>query len=252
MPHRQKLEFISLHPTFAAEVKGVDFSKPISDETFAEIQRGITKDGVLIFRSTALDDESHVSFASNFGPLDDMTPYVKAGNVLRLASPYLFDVSNLETDNSVAPLTSHRYNMSKGNALFHVDSSFNPRRAGFSILRAATLPPPGTGGATEFADTRTAWDELPDDIKETLMKKDYIAAHSVMHSRKMASPDALKDLDPEKFPMGRHKLAQIHEASNRWNTSTLHRMCIILRSWRRRSQTGWSRCFISMLVKGSM
>lgn len=43
MPDRQELEFIPVHPTFAAEVKGVDFSKPISDDVFAKIQAGITK-----------------------------------------------------------------------------------------------------------------------------------------------------------------------------------------------------------------
>lgn len=52
---------------------------------------------------------------------------------------------------------------------------------------------------------------------EQLREKDYVAAHSLMHSRRMASPEALKDLDPEKFYMERHRLAQIHEPSNRWN-----------------------------------
>lgn len=247
MPHKQELEFIPLHPTFAAEVKGVDFSKPISDDVFAEIKAGIAKArpsthshhlppthnlsvflsacanltsqyGVLVFRSTALTDDTHVAFASRFGPLDDVTPYTKAGSLLRLASPYLFDVSNLEPDNSVSPLTSFRSAMNRGNALFHVDSSFNPRRAGLSILRAAgALPPKGMGGATEFADTRAAWDELPGDVKDLLRERDFVAAHSLMHSRKLAAPEQLAHLDPEEHPMGRHRLAQIHEPSGRWN-----------------------------------
>lgn len=115
------------------------------------------------------------------------------------------------------PLTSKRHALMAGNALFHVDSSFNPRRASYSILRAAQLPPPGTGGATEFADSRTAWDELPPDVKTELWARDYVAAHSLMHSRKLASPETLKELDPEKYPMRRHRLVQLHEASGRWN-----------------------------------
>lgn len=43
MPHKQEIEFIPLHPTFAAEVKGVDFSQPIPDDTFTQIQAGIAK-----------------------------------------------------------------------------------------------------------------------------------------------------------------------------------------------------------------
>lgn len=150
--------------------------------------------------------------------MDDVAPYAKAGSLLRLASPYLFDVSNLEPDNSVAPLTSRRHALNRGNALFHVDSSFNPRRAGLSLLRAAgALPPAGTGGATEFADTRGAWDDLSGEVKEMLTDKGLVAAHSLMHSRKLASPEALADVDPESYPMGRHRLAQVHEASGRGN-----------------------------------
>lgn len=126
-------------------------------------------------------------------------------------------MSNLDSTGAVAPLTSQRYAMMAGNALFHVDSSFNPRRAGYSILRAAKLPPPGTGGATEFADTRTAFEELDEKTKAELWEKNYVAAHSLMHSRKLASPEMLKALEPETYPMRRHRLVQRHEASGRWN-----------------------------------
>lgn len=171
-----------------------------------------TQYGVLVFRNTGLDDASHVAFASRFGRLDDVSPYTGHGKTHRLSTEYLFDVSNLEADGTVAPLTSHRHAMNKGNTLFHVDSSFNPRRAG-------PLPPADTttGGATEFADTRAAFDDLPADRKAALWEADYVAAHSLMHSRKTASPAYLKDLDPEKHPMSRHRLVQIHEPSGRWN-----------------------------------
>ncbi len=32
-----------LHPTFGAEVQGVDFSKPVSADVFSEIYKAITK-----------------------------------------------------------------------------------------------------------------------------------------------------------------------------------------------------------------
>lgn len=98
-----------------------------------------------------------------------------------------------------------------------MDSSFNPRRAGYSLLRAHELPPAGTGGNTEFADTRTAFDELPEDLKNELLEKDYIVCHSLYHSRKMASPGFLQDVNPEDHFMSRHKLIQRHEPSGRMN-----------------------------------
>lgn len=47
MPHAQqsKLAITELHPLFAAEVRGVDFSKDIPDDTFAEILAAIAKVG---------------------------------------------------------------------------------------------------------------------------------------------------------------------------------------------------------------
>lgn len=105
----------------------------------------------------------------------------------------------------------------QGNSLFHVDSSFNPRRAGYSLLRAHELPPKGTGGHTEYADTRTAFDDLPDDFKSDLLTNNYIAAHSLWHSRKKAAPKTFAHINPEDYPMGRHQLVQRHEPSGRMN-----------------------------------
>lgn len=36
-------EVIPLHPTFAAEIKGVDFTQPISPELYAEIRKEVDK-----------------------------------------------------------------------------------------------------------------------------------------------------------------------------------------------------------------
>jgi alpha-ketoglutarate-dependent 2,4-dichlorophenoxyacetate dioxygenase len=107
--------------------------------------------------------------------------------------------------------------MRQGNALFHVDSSFNPRRASYSLLRGVVLPPASTGGNTDFADTRSAFSDLSDSLKETLIANDYVVAHSIHHSRKIAAPEYFKDVDPTTFDMKKHKLVQLHEPSNRMN-----------------------------------
>ena len=111
-----------------------------------------------------------------------------------------------------------RAHSNRGSTLFHVDSSFNPRRASLSILRAAALPPPSTGGNTDFADTRTAWDGLPSDLKTSLLKSDFIGAHNILHSKKLASPEFFNHVDVSKTdPMARHRIVQRHEPSGRMN-----------------------------------
>jgi alpha-ketoglutarate-dependent 2,4-dichlorophenoxyacetate dioxygenase len=49
MPHAEpykNIQIKELHPTFGAEILGVDFSKPVPDDVFDEILAAITKVGV--------------------------------------------------------------------------------------------------------------------------------------------------------------------------------------------------------------
>ena len=85
------------------------------------------------------------------------------------------------------------------------------------MLRAYEIPPPGYGGDTQFADSRTAFAELPEDLKEELLREDYVAAHSLYHSRKQGSPQFFKDVDPTQYQMHLHRLVQKHEPSGRTN-----------------------------------
>lgn len=129
----------------------------------------------------------------------------------------LFDAGNVDADGTVLTADNARTHYGKGNGFFHVDSSFNPRRASYSLLRAAKLPPPNTGGNTEFADSRTAFDTLPKEVQQRLLDNDYIGVHSLHHSRKRGSPEYFAELNPLEYNMHKHRLAQVHEPSARVN-----------------------------------
>lgn len=46
MPHAEEFHLITvkeLHPTFGAEVSGVDFSKPVPEDVFQELYKAISK-----------------------------------------------------------------------------------------------------------------------------------------------------------------------------------------------------------------
>jgi len=42
-PIFDKITITELHPTFGAEISGVDFSQPVEDHVFQEIQAAISK-----------------------------------------------------------------------------------------------------------------------------------------------------------------------------------------------------------------
>lgn len=230
------LDIKELHPTFAAEASGVDLAHA-SEEEFQEILAAMAKYGVLVFRDTGLSDAEHVEFSKRFGELDgkdrsphspvqtpeaanngkDIRPYIQGGRKPRYDFYELFDAGNVDNDGNILQPDSARTHYGKGNGFFHVDSSFNPRRASYSLLKASVLPPAGTGGNTEFADTRSAFETLPFQIKERLLNEELVGVHSLHHSRKRGSPEYFKDLNPEDYHMHRHRIAQRHEASGRVN-----------------------------------
>lgn len=158
---------------------------PFQRAPFEAIRRqAMAKYGVPVLRGTQLDDAGHVAFASQFRDMDDQTPWLAPGQPYRLGRwKQLSNVSNVEADGHVVQKDSIRHQINQGNKLFHVDCSYNARRAGYSMLRAHTLPPRGTGGGTVFADTRTAYDDLDAEAKEKI--KDLVLWHSLWHSRRI-------------------------------------------------------------------
>ncbi len=170
-----------------------------------------------MFRDTGLTDDSHVAFSYKLGDLDNIKRYLSPGRKMRYKHVELFDAGNLDGDNNIIDPDSPRAHSNRGNMLFHVDSSFNPRRAGLSLLRAVEIPPKGTGGNTDFADSRTAFDELPADLNRELLESNYVGAHTMSHSRKLGSPAFFQDMDPSQSPMSLHHVVQRHEPSGRMN-----------------------------------
>jgi alpha-ketoglutarate-dependent 2,4-dichlorophenoxyacetate dioxygenase len=202
------LKAAPLHPLFAAEISGVDFSKPVDSSTFREIVAAMDRYAVCVFRATGLTDESHIAFSRLFGKLE-LAPRFGA-RARRFNHPELFDAGNLDVDGSILKDERRRlYN--KGNALWHTDSSFNPHRSSYSLLLAHEIPP--SGGDTEFADMRAGYDALPERLKAKVA--DVVAEHWLWHSRMLAGYPAPTEAEREAKPPARHRLVQVHPGSGR-------------------------------------
>jgi alpha-ketoglutarate-dependent 2,4-dichlorophenoxyacetate dioxygenase len=218
LPTATKLKITPLAPNFAAQADGLDFSKPLSDEIFNQLRDAVYEYGVVVLRKTALDDYSAIALGRRFGELDSVKAHRLAGRAMRIPNDEIFDVGNLDDKNQIVTVTDpHRTASANGNALWHADGAFNPRRTGISILRGVELPPRGTGGETEYLDSRTAYEDLPESTKAKI--DGVVGCNSLFHNRKVANPDSplFKDINPAEKPFAKHKLAQIHEPSGRMN-----------------------------------
>ncbi|RAK85523.1 2,4-dichlorophenoxyacetate alpha-ketoglutarate dioxygenase [Aspergillus costaricaensis CBS 115574] len=182
------IRFRPLHPSFGAECEGVDFSQPVPDAVIGQLRAAMATYGVLVFRATRLDDARHTAFARQLGePMVD-SAVGKPGVPNRLdPKGELMDIGNVDGDGRILSPTSWRSQLLRGTRLFHVDGSYFQRRAGYSLLRAHQLPPRGTGGATAFADTRTAYEDLAEETKNRI--QNHMLWHSLMQSRYLGAPD---------------------------------------------------------------
>jgi alpha-ketoglutarate-dependent 2,4-dichlorophenoxyacetate dioxygenase len=166
-----------LHPCLAAEISGVDLTRPVSADDFAEIEAALNRHAVLVFRDQPLGDEQQIEFSRHFGPLETVPIY--AGYKRRIRAEFA-DISNLDDQGELLAADSDRRMFNMGNQLWHTDSSFKYVPARCSLLSAREIPP--EGGETEFADLRAAYDALPEETKRRL--DGLVAEHSIFHSRR--------------------------------------------------------------------
>ena len=196
------IEVTPLHPTLGAEVRGVDLSRPVPPEVFAEIEAAFNRHGILVFPHQPLTDEQQLAFSRLFGPLEVNPNY--AGAKMRLR-PDVADISNLDPEGRVLPRDDRRNLFNLGNQLWHTDSSFKHVPAKCSLLSARELP--STGGETEFADLRSAWDALPEARQREL--RGLCVEHSIFRSRSQIgfadfNDEIFKELPPVPQALVRH------------------------------------------------
>ncbi len=169
-----------LHPLFAAEIGGLDLRAALDAATVAALWREIERHAVLVFPDQQLDNAAQVAFARLFGeiePPSQKTRHKEARH--RIAEPEISDISNLDADDQVVARDSRRRMDGLGNRLWHTDASFKRVPGALSMLYAHQCP--SSGGDTEFADLRAAWDALPAGRRAEC--EGLVAEHSIWHSR---------------------------------------------------------------------
>ena len=198
-------------PFFAGEVSGVDITQPLTTEQAAAIEAGMDRYGVLVFHDQRLTDETQMAFSRNFGELERAENDITHGKNRRLESEHIADISNLDTSNQVLARDNRRRLFSLGTRLWHSDSSFKTVPAKFSLLSARIVPP--SGGNTEFADMRAAYDSLDDDTRAECAP--LICEHSQLYSRAQLGFADFTDEDRVRFAPVQQRLARTHPSTGR-------------------------------------
>ena len=200
------MKIAPLTPVFAARIEDVDLTRPLPDDSFAEIRAAFEEYSVLIFSGQPLDDDQQAAFSRRFGPLEvTLSANPARGTTFQRQS-------NLDINTGdVIPPDDRRMLYQLANQLWHSDSSFKQVPSLCSILTGRIVPP--EGGATEFASARAAYAELPDALRRRV--EGLIVVHDFTWSRDQVRPGILTDKERAEVPPVQHPLVRANPVNGR-------------------------------------
>ena len=173
------ITFTKLHPTFVAEVSGIDLRSAHDTDTLERIRAGMDEHAILVFRGQPFTDAEQLAFAQRLdGELHAKTG-ISALQKNRFGNEALTDISNVTETGRIMEREDRRRAYGLGNRLWHTDASFQDPPGRYSMLHARVVPP--VAADTEYADMRTAYDALPDETKARI--DGLQTHHSIAYSR---------------------------------------------------------------------
>ncbi len=199
------IEIRQAHPLFAAIITGIDVAREPDAETVRIVEDAMAEYAVVAIRGSAPTDDQHIAFSRGFGPLE-LPPDMKINTAgyKRRIDARLYDAGNLDPDGEIVAADSTRRRYSKGNELFHTDSSFNSLPTKWSLLLAHIIPP--EGGNTDFIDTRAVYDALSEQMKAKV--EGLVAEHNLWHSREKGGLTTITDEMKKAMPAVQHPVVR--------------------------------------------
>lgn len=194
------IEVIRRGATIGAEIKGVDFSRPVPPETVAAINDALMRHAVIFFRNAAMTPAQHVAFGRQFGELT-VHPFVP----------------HLEEFPEVVVLDNHEDNPVFSTDHWHSDETFRVMPPMGSILRCLRIP--AAGGETLWADMVAAYENLSDKMRHFLSGLEAIHdfknfRHKFDHLPARERHAKLAEME-EELPNPAHPLIRTHPVTGR-------------------------------------
>tara|TARA_Y100001934_G_scaffold69151_1_gene85821 strand:- start:50798 stop:51658 length:861 start_codon:yes stop_codon:yes gene_type:complete len=196
-----------LKPNIGVEIRGVDLSEPLSDETVAKIRKIWVDHVIAVFPNQKVNDDQHIEFSKRLGELE----IINMSALQVKGRPEIYEATNLDADNNIMVDDHPVLTINRGNQKWHSDSSFKQVPAMASMLNAYIVPE--KGGETEFANMAAAYDELDQTTKECC--EGLIAIHDFYWSRRDINERAFTQQERDAIPPVRHPLIRTHPETGR-------------------------------------
>jgi alpha-ketoglutarate-dependent 2,4-dichlorophenoxyacetate dioxygenase len=199
-----------LQSSFAAEMTGIDATRPLTPAEVAAVEAGMDRYAVLVLPGQDMTDEQQLAFTRNFGPLQEGANTTLTATTMRLGGAFA-DVSNLDKDNRRLERNDRRRMAALGNRLWHSDATFRIVPARYSLLSGRIVT--RDGGNTEFADMRAAYNALDEATKAEI--EDLVCEHSLIYSRGQLGFTDFTDEERHRMRPVLHRLVRTHPVTGR-------------------------------------
>lgn len=202
-----EFEVRPLTPKIGAEIRGLDLSKGLSEETMEDVRRVWLEHVVAVFPDQDVNDDQHIEFSERIGALE----LINMSALQMDGRPEIYKATNLDENDEIMVDDHPILTINRGNQKWHSDSSFKSVPATASMLRAYIVPE--EGGNTEFANMAAAYDALDDDTKE--LCDGLVAIHDFYWSRRDVEEQAFTQEERDAIPPVRHPLIRVHPETGR-------------------------------------
>ena len=148
-----------LHPSLGAEVRGVDFRKPLAAPTVAALEQAWAEHLVLVFPQQPITDRQHVEVTRYFGEPEIFHQSILKSSKVR----EIFRVSNTDEDGNIMPPAHPTMQQLSSARRWHTDSSYRVQPAIGSLLHGIEVS--RSGGVTCFTNMYEVYAALPERLK---------------------------------------------------------------------------------------
>ncbi|HEY1363363.1 MAG TPA: TauD/TfdA family dioxygenase [Xanthobacteraceae bacterium] len=196
-PPLAAFETSPLSAAIGAEIRGIDLSRRLSEEVFAEILRIWHRHLVILLRDQRLTEDEQVRFGERFGP-----PAVSHTRRFTTTNPAVMLISNIRENGE--PIGA----LPDGEMHFHSDQCHQERPAMASMLYALEVP--GKGGNTLFANGYAAYEALPALLKKQIEGRKALNAYDYDNAATLRGTRLR-----EGIPCCWHPMVRTHPATGR-------------------------------------
>ncbi|HYC48550.1 MAG TPA: TauD/TfdA family dioxygenase [Burkholderiales bacterium] len=213
------IEVIPTGAALGAEVRGIDFSRPVTEDMKTALRKAWSEHLVLLFRGQRIDDEQLLAASGVFGP-----PHEAASRKYHLAVGEKVDDRHMISRHASVAIISNldangnpvRDNGGLGSyeVVWHTDNSYVEVPPAGSMLYALELPPAGGGGDTSFSNQYLAYEELSAELKRAIEGKSQVHDSS-RNSAGVLRPGVKLPTKPEEVQGPVHPLVRVHPVTGR-------------------------------------